>query len=338
MSRDFPGRHWFLIALILLIPVGMLAPGFGIAIKQNGWTVPLFVGIMLGIAGFTMDTSQLVKQSVNLRAIVPVLFCTYILAPSAAYGLGRLFAPHGDVNFITAMMIMAAQAGSLASAIALTMMAGGNRELALVCTLLSNCLTVFLTPFILRVSIGANVEFQVSEMISRMGMVVLFPIFIGQLLRKFIWGKTESIRPLIKMVPQFIVLLFVYTGFASGAGQLMKDGTLVIRFLGACILLHLLLLSFMTLISGLLRLEWPERTAVILCGSQKTLPNGIYVWNNFFQANPYGAVPLVLYHLFQLVVDTLLVPKCKKRNPDLDDSANGADMAPAGCHGSVKQK
>ncbi len=81
MSRDFPGRHWFLIALILLIPVGMLAPGFGIAIKQNGWTVPLFVGIMLGIAGFTMDTSQLVRQSVNLRAIVPVLFCTYTLPP-----------------------------------------------------------------------------------------------------------------------------------------------------------------------------------------------------------------------------------------------------------------
>ena len=142
MSRDFLGRHWFLVALILLIPVGMLAPGFGIAIKQNRWTIPLFVGIMLGIAGFTMDTSQLVRQSVNLRAIVPVLFCTYILAPSAAYGLGRLFAPHGDVNFITAMMIMAAQAGSLASAIALTMMSGGNRELALVCTLLSNCLTV----------------------------------------------------------------------------------------------------------------------------------------------------------------------------------------------------
>ncbi|MDG2213503.1 MAG: bile acid:sodium symporter, partial [Verrucomicrobiota bacterium] len=86
------------------------------------------------------------------------------------------------------------------------------------------------------------------------------------------------------------------------------------------------------------RLEWRERTAVILCGSQKTLPNGIYVWNNFFQANPYGAVPLVLYHLFQLVVDTLLVPKFEERNPGQNDSANGADMAPAGCHGSVKQK
>ena len=53
---------------------------------------------------------------------------------------------------------------------------------------------------------------------------------------------------------------------------------------------------------------------------------------------PFGAVPLVLYHLFQLLVDTLLVPKFEKRNPDHDDSDKGVDMAPAGCHGSVKQK
>ena len=61
------------------------------------------------------------------------------------------------------------------------------------------------------------------------------------------------------------------------------------------------------------------------------------MWNNFFQANPYGAVPLVLYHLFQLVVDTLLVPKFEERNPDQDDSAKTADMAPAGCLGSEKK-
>ena len=70
----------------------------------------------------------------------------------------------------------------------------------------------------------------------------------------------------------------------------------------------------MVLVSGMLKLSWPDRTAVILCGSQKTLPNGIYIWSHFFPTNPYGAVPLVLYHLFQLIVDTLLVSKLEKLN------------------------
>ena len=83
--------------------------------------------------------------------------------------------------------------------------------------------------------------------------------------------------------------MFVYTGFASGAVQLQNETGLVLRFLVACGLLHLFLLGLNTFISGLLGCEWPERTAMILSGSQKTLPNGIYVWNNFFPSNPYGA-------------------------------------------------
>mgnify|MGYP001479334232 FL=1 len=107
MNRDGLGRYWFLAGLIILIPIGLLAPDFGISIKQNKWAVPVCVGAMLGIAGFTMDTSRLVKQSINIRAIAPVIFCTYILGPSVAYGLAHLFAPKGDIYFVTAMMIMA---------------------------------------------------------------------------------------------------------------------------------------------------------------------------------------------------------------------------------------
>ena len=348
MDREFVKRYWFITGLILLIPVGIMAPEAGLALKNSGWVIPVFVGIMLGIAGFTMDASSLVKQATNFRAVLPVLASIYVVAPVAAYGLAKFFAPENDAEFIAAMMIMAAQAGSLASAIALTMMAGGNRELALICTLLSNGLTVALTPFILKLSIGAEVDFSLGKMMLRMAYMILVPIIVGQLLRKFIWEKAKSIQPTIRVVPQFIILLFVYTGFASGAEQLQNSSDIVLRFLAACVLLHMLMLGWNLLVSGMLRLQWPERTAVILCGSQKTLPNGIYIWDTFFMPHgndaaviapvPFGAVPLVLYHLFQLLVDTLLVPKFEKRNPDHDDSDKGVDMAPAGCHGSVKQK
>lgn len=319
--------------MILLIPVGILAPKAGLFLKGSNWVIPVFVGIMLGIAGFTMDTSRLVKQATNFRAVLPVLVSIYVIAPTAAYGLAKLFAPENDAEFIVAMMIMAAQAGSLASAIALTMMAGGNRELALICTLLSNGLTVVLTPFILQVSISTEVKFPIEDMILRMGYMILAPIAVGQMLRKLLWKKTESIQPIIRVVPQILILVFVYTGFASGAKQLQEDTDIVLRFLAACALLHLLMLGFNWLVSALLRFEWSERTAMILCGSQKTLPNGIYVWNEFFQANPFGAVPLVLYHLFQLLVDTLLVSWFEKLNPPAGENGPSMD-APAGCHGS----
>ena len=334
MNHEFVKRYWFLAGLFLLIPLGMLAPGAGLALKNSGWVIPVLVGIMLGIAGFTMDTSSLVKQVTNYRAVMPMLVSIYMFCPIVAYGLAKLLAPAGNQDFLPAMMIMAAQAGSLASAIALTMMSGGNRELALICTLMSNGLTFLLTPFILELSIGTIVDFPVGKMMLRMVYMVLVPIVLGQLLRQYIWERTERIRSFIRIVPQFIILIFVYTGFASGAAQLQKDTDIVLRFLVACALLHVFLLCFNMIISGLLGLKWPERTAMILCGSQKTLPNGIYVWSHFFPANPYGAVPLVLYHLLQLLIDTLLVSKFEQKNPISEDAVSEAISI--NCHGNMK--
>ncbi len=314
MNGDFIKRYWFLTALLCLIPVGLWAPGPGLYVKEQGHIIPVFVGLMLGLSGFSMDTSSLVRQVFNWRVIVAVLTSTFVLAPVAAYGLAHWLRPEGDPHFLSAMMIMAAQAGTLASALALTMMAGGNRELALMVTVLSNSLTVLLTPFILERAVGATVQFNTSAMVLRMFLMVLLPILIGQLLRPKLWDRTQSIRPALRIMPQLIILLFVYAGFASGADTLRQGGELLVRFLVACIALHAILLSAMAVVSGILKLSWPDRTAVILCGSQKTLPNGVYIWIHFFPTNPYGAVPLVLYHLFQLIVDTLLVSKFEKLN------------------------
>ena len=113
IDRDFVRRYWFLAALILLIPVGILFPEAGLILKESGWVIPVFVGVMLGIAGFTMDTSSLVKQAANFHAVIPVLLSIYLFSPALAYGLGVWFAPVGNEHFLPAMMIMAAKAGSL---------------------------------------------------------------------------------------------------------------------------------------------------------------------------------------------------------------------------------
>ena len=65
-------------------------------------------------------------------------------------------------------MILAAQASSLASALALTVLSRGNQEIALIFTLLSSSLTVIMTPLILKLSLGANVEFPVVNMTLKM--------------------------------------------------------------------------------------------------------------------------------------------------------------------------
>jgi len=312
-------RYWFLMALVVVLPIGYLWPEGGIRIRQAGVAVPMLVATTLLISGFTLDTSRLLGQVGNLPVILFGLGTTYGVAPVLAYLLARLWGPEitgpGSLgfHFVEAVMILAAQAGTLASALALTVVARGNQELALILTVISNSLTAVLTPLILKLSVGAEVVFPLGAMILHMALFVLLPVLVGQIARRFLWKAAQPILKPLRIVPQLIILVFVYTSFGGAASYLLDASGLLLRFSGTCVCLHLFLLAWTYGISTLLGLPQSSRTAVVFCGSQKTLPNAIYLWDHFFASNPYGAIPMVLYHIFQLVLDTLLVPWVEPR-------------------------
>ncbi len=312
--RTFINRYWFLILLVLMIPVGLWLPQGGIAIKETGWVTSALVGVMMCISGFTLNTGKLQSQAANLGAIGLVLLSTYCVAPLVAYGLAVVFQPEGNAHFLIAVMIMAAQASSLASALALTVLARGNQEIALIFTLISSSLTVVLTPFILQLSVGAEVELRVGSMILKMLLVVILPVMLGQVLRRFLWNKVQQFIQGIRLVPQLIILVFMYTGFSVATGKIQGNSEIVLRIFLVSALLHAILLGWNFCVSLLFRLDSGTGTALVFSGSQKTLPNGIYLCEEFFRHIQIGPLPLVIYHLIQLVVDTFLVPFFERRN------------------------
>ena len=311
---SFVSRYWFLAMLVLMIPAGLWLPEGGRAIKETGWITPVLVGLMMAVSGFTLDTGKLHRQAANFGAIALVLLSTYCIAPASAYGLALWLQPVDNPHFLTAVMIMAAQASSLASALALTVLSRGNQELALIFTLLSSSLTVVLTPLVLQVSIGSSVDLPLDQMILKMLLVVVVPVALGQALRRFLWVRAKPVLRGIRLVPQWIILVFVYSGFSVATGQINGDADIVLRIIVVSALLHAILLAWNFGISVLLRMDSGTGTALVFCGSQKTLPNGIYLWQRFFSDNPIGAMPLALYHLIQLIADTLLVPFFERRN------------------------
>jgi len=312
--RTFFARYWFLFMLVLMIPCGIWFPEGGKIIKNTGWATPTLVGIMMGISGFTLNTSKLQSQAANLGAIGLVLISIYFIAPLAAYFLAITLQPENNPHFLTAVMILAAQASSLASALALTVLSRGNQEIALIFTLISSSLTVIMTPLILKLSLGANVEFPAVNMILKMLQVVILPVVLGQIIRRFLWEKSQPFINGIRLAPQMIILIFVYSGFSVATGQIQGNTEIVLRIVLISALLHTILLVWNYTMSLLLRFDSATSTAVVFSGSQKTLPNGIYLWEKFFGDNPIGALPLAIYHLIQLVVDTLLVPFFEHRN------------------------
>jgi sodium/bile acid cotransporter 7 len=261
------------------------------------------------------------------------LSSTYLVAPLLAIALVRILGPANGgagsegYHFFEAMMIVAAQAGTIASAPALTLVAGGNQALALLITLSSNLLTSVVTPLILRLTVGTMVAFPVGRMMREDALVVLLPVIAGQIAHRLFWSRLRRSLPVIVRLPQAIILVFVYTGVAMAASHLSQRPALILSFLATAASLHVALLVWNHRSATWLGLSEGNRTAVVFCGSQKTLPNGIYLWDTFFPANPHGAFALVCYHVFQLVLDSLLVPWLSPRRPRLEELEEAVDGA-----------
>ncbi len=330
---SFFKRHWFLLGMAAAVVGGYLLPQGGQSLRESGLAIPLLVAVVLGISGFTLDTSRLLDQTKNLWAILLTLATTYAVAPVAAYALAKAWGPEitgaesAGAFFLEAMMILAAQAGTLASALAMTSIARGNQELALLITVLSSILTAVLTPLVLELSLEIHaVEVPFTEIMMRITWIVVLPVVAGQIARRFLWQRAQGVLPALRVLPRVVILSFLYTGFSAATLRLGEAPDLAVRFLGACLCLHLALLGWTWLSSRALRMPPQSRTAVILCGSQKTLPNGIYIWTKFFAANPYGALPLALYHVVQLLVDTLLLRRLEASNkPTAEGSAEASE-------------
>src|SRR5437660_235996 len=114
-------RHWFLIGLAIVGCVGLLAPGAGIALRRTGWMLPALTATSLFLSGLTLDTDAL-RDGADLRGLALGLASIFVVAPLLALVFVWIWGPRSagpgseGYFFFEAMMIVAAQASTIASA------------------------------------------------------------------------------------------------------------------------------------------------------------------------------------------------------------------------------
>ena len=92
-------------------------------------------------------------------------------------------------------------------------------------------------------------------MILKMLLVVVLPVGLGQVLRRWLWAKAKAMLRVIRLVPQWIILLFVYSGFSVATGQINGNSDIVLRIVILSALLHVILLAWNFFVSNLLGMD-----------------------------------------------------------------------------------
>ncbi len=310
MPLKFLKKYWFLVSLAVVVVVGFSRPEIGLAYREMG-AVPVSVAVLMFLSGLLLDTSSLVREALNIRLVVAIFACVFVIFPVLACSVVWAFF-RWDQDVLIALTILAAQPSTLASGIVMTRIAEGNDALAVVAAVTTNLSSVLLTPLVFFVILGAGgqVEISTPDMIVRLLRTVLLPVALGQVVRRLVGGPwLDSLRVPMGVFSQCVILGMILTGISGAAGELYGALGLV----GIALYLHTVMIVLSYFLGRVVHATRGEAIALILCGSQKTLPAGIYIWSTYFPCVAIGSVPVVAYHVVQMIIDSILAVRFRDR-------------------------
>lgn len=190
-----------------------------------------------------------------------------------------------------------------------TAQAGGSVTAALfnICT--SNVAGVLIVPlWAAWLTHGEGETLPVLSLLGEIAVILIVPLFIGQLLRPFARTFVEARKRLIGSTTNVLILFIIFAAFSNSFASRIWEGraasVVATGIIGAAILLAtvsmLVALSLQPL--GFSR---EEKIAAFFCGSQKTLAAGIPIAQSVFADTHLVlgiiVLPLMAYHLLQLI-------------------------------------
>jgi sodium/bile acid cotransporter 7 len=204
-------------------------------------------------------------------------------------------------------------------------MAGGNEATALLAILLTTAASWLVTTTWLAWAIGSAVPVDSSSMMTGLALVLMVPVGLGQLCHTLgpLARAPVRFKAVLTMVSQLLIFCVIVKA-AVDVSQKVGEKTAAVSA-GAFVLAgtvsigsHLAALGIGLGSSRLLGFDRPSQIAVAFSCSQKTLPVALYLFDKYFkEAYPLAVVPIVLYHVGQLVADTFVADALAKGEPTI---------------------
>ncbi len=306
MPRDYFTRYWLAGAIVLTVVTALVFPAPGLVLSDS-CVIDIGVVLIMFLGALKITPDRFKKAIARVDLLFLSGITVFAVAPAASLGLAWVLGLDEGTDRL-AVLICTAQATTLASAIVLTEVAGGDVALAMVITVVNNVATVILTPLIFKVAADAQVDVDHLAMAGEMALKILTPVLAAQLVRRRLEKFVSRNKRRMSVTSQLIILIYVYTGVAAASARLEGAGPVLARVAVLVIALHAAMLIFSAIVSRITTRSPEMRVAFVLCSSQKTLPAAILIWKSYFSSLPIGPLVAVAYHMLQLVVDSMLAP------------------------------
>ena len=308
-KREFPKGVGFALCLIASSFLGLMYPDF---LLGREWVDDQLISDLATLCIFFF-----IGRAINLTGLFNVLkqpsivlliqSCILLVPWTCAFGLMQFgFLQQVQIGWFFLLVLPT----TVSSCVIYSKLAGGNGEFALTHSFLSNLLAPLLIPFLFAPFISLSVDFAWS-IYPQIFILILLPLVLGLGSRYFRFAWVKEPKKGEALVPPFCILVLSYLAFARGSsvGMLQLD-------------LNELIISLLVCWTGMSALAWLAgrfisknkgiRVSTYFVISQKSLATGIplafaIIPNDHDSLFATMIIPITAYHLFQLLMGSLLV-------------------------------
>jgi sodium/bile acid cotransporter 7 len=277
------------------------------------------IAMLFFLQGARLSREAVLAGLTNYRLHAVIACTTFMLYPLLGSVVAALMPHVLNRTLMLGILFLCALPSTVQSSIALTSIARGNVAGAVCAATASSLIGLLVTPLLFgalsHVHGGGAVD------LSGMWLVVLqllAPFAAGHLLRPWIGPWAARNKRLLSITDRGSILIVVYTAFSAAVvhGIWHQLPPAMLATLG--LVVAALLAAGLLITSGVARIcgfGHADEVAAVICGSQKSLVNGIPIASVLFSGPTLGFVvlPIMLYHPMQLVVCAWLARRYASR-------------------------
>lgn len=306
--------------IVAVFVLGLLAPASGAVATGVDRVSTVAVVLLFFLYGARLSTGEVWAGLRNWRLQGGMLAATYLLFP--ALGLAVQLLPEsvlpGDLQ--TGLLYLSLLPSTIQSSVVFTSIARGNVAGAICGATASNVLGIVLTPLLVGL-IMSRAGGPVGGSAGSTLVQLLLPFVIGQVVQPWIGNWVRSHKIVTLVTDRGTILLVAYSSVSeaqtSGVWAGLTVGVLVVLVLVCALLLAAMLIATWT--GGRwLGLDRPDRIALLMCGSKKSLATGLPMASVLFGpvAAAGVALPVIVFHQLQLATCAVIARRLASSEPE----------------------
>lgn len=262
--------------------------------------IPWMLGIIMLGMGMTMSLQDFQGILRYPKAVLIGVVAQFVVMPGLAFLLCQLFQLPSEIA-IGVILVGCCPGGTASNVI--TYMARGNIALSVACTSVSTLLAPLLTPAIFYLLASQWIQIDAMSMFVSILQVILFPIVIGLLLRRFFARQVNRYIEVMPLISVVAIVAIVAAIIGASKAAILQSGALIL----AVVMLHNGL--------GFLIGYWASRWLTLSNYDSKAIAIEVGMQNSglgvalaavHFATSPITAVPSAIFSLWHNISGAIL--------------------------------